>query len=1138
MTENYILNSFPNCDLLKVLYVKTSQRTDIDFNFFGKMDEFRIRVSQEVRQINELFPEYTPHDENYHLSRLFHVADTLLTKERYEAMNSSELFLLALGLYGHDWGMAVSAKEKNFIITGKTEQGTNNDDLWILKDERLRFSRFLRDNKMDISKIAKIDDIDISLWREYVRRTHAERSGEKVRRYFESIDGGVAEALSRVCEGHWLDIEKVSDHFHYPMDFSMLRENVNLRAIAIYVRLIDLLDIAQDRTPYIIWKYVAPRNRYSKMEWKKHRALQPITCPNYQEGRIIRVDGSTDDHEVYAALEDLKNWCESQFKDCSNVLARMNDQRHVLDIYHIDWRVVARGFKPISIQFQFERERMFEILSSEIYKGNPYIFLRELLQNSIDAIRTRRELLRRKKVGTDVVGLITVIVEHKGDGSSLIIWHDDGIGMDEYVVRNYLSVVGKSYYSSPEFESEGLSLDPISKFGVGVLSCFMVANHIEIETYKDPYMPPQSDPLKIIIPDMRQQFRIETISPTEAQPGTTFRIFVEGNKLNSEDDEEPIKQLNVTEYLSYIAGFVDFPIIITEGERKTAIIHPNYKTDVLQKHFDIDSGFEIKQLDFGYPVEEIFYPQDLPNVKECLQEIRYDINKDFGEKDYQGVLTLLVPKEEKLDIVNVGRCWPTDNIDFIEFGSALKKNKNIRWKRGWTNYNEHNHRFTKGKEDFLQSKSYLVYRDGILLENTLSPSPFSKDGLNNDIYDHYWVDASLPISKLIINLPKQKAPKIDIGRTEILGKKEKWDCQVWNSYIQYLSNTKLKEITKLDPFERLIKIAQIVVFEKIPIHILWENFNKDRWPIILLSSQGNIIIKEWSEVSNNNIYITPTLLSCEIIKAFRSKCLGQEYNGFIKKYINNDSVIKTGEILHRFDHYEKYGSVFNIILQLNLIPLKHSFDFGGIRFIQSPFEHWPPLLQEVLVPKKAEVSSINTVELLNKIIVNPLLLKPKEMNILKKEMKNIFNSVPQFTSFSKPFNDYIAYGNQFLNIDHTFSKTLIQCCACILLLKISGKIKDDKIGLLIDYMNNLPFFSYRNDAYSMIKINTSLNNLRTLLLKEKHLDIENIEELSLNYKNFIPGTIIIKEGDNIEFDIDYIETGEIKMSETFGQEIM
>jgi hypothetical protein len=434
-----ILNTLPECELVKVLIEKAAQRSDIRFDFLGRLNDFRDRVSGEVRQINLLFPEYTPHDEEYHLSRLFHVASLVLGRDRLEAMNSAELFILAVSLYGHDWGMAVNDLEKEFILTGKATK--DKSELLILPDEKQRFTKFLKNQGISLDKGET--NLPIEQWREYIRQTHAYRSGERARKYFEHIDGGIADAVSRVCEGHWLDFEDLEDYHQYPPDFSVLRESVNLRALAVYLRLIDLLDLSEDRTPYVIWKFVAPRDSRSKMEWAKHRALRPITCPSYQQGRIIQVDGSTDDHEVYAALQDLRIWAEEQLRGCNDILARMNAPRHSLDLYHIDWRVAARGFHPVLIQFEFDRERMFEILGDDIYQGDSYVFLRELLQNSIDAIRVRREVLKRNRIEPGDIGVIRVNVEHHENGDAIITWTDDGIGMDEYIVRNYFPATEK-----------------------------------------------------------------------------------------------------------------------------------------------------------------------------------------------------------------------------------------------------------------------------------------------------------------------------------------------------------------------------------------------------------------------------------------------------------------------------------------------------------------------------------------------------------------------------------------------------------------------------------------------------------------------------------------------------------------------
>jgi hypothetical protein len=148
----------------------------------------------------------------------------------------------------------------------------------VLSDDVNQFKDYIRKEN--------IDDLEEG-WSKYVRITHACRSAEKVRRYFEPINKGISEAASKICEGHGITIEDLQNPRTYPTNQSVLGETVNLRALTTYLRLIDLLDLAENRTPYLIWKFVDPRNRRSKMEWAKHRALSQVTFPQYQEGVVF-----------------------------------------------------------------------------------------------------------------------------------------------------------------------------------------------------------------------------------------------------------------------------------------------------------------------------------------------------------------------------------------------------------------------------------------------------------------------------------------------------------------------------------------------------------------------------------------------------------------------------------------------------------------------------------------------------------------------------------------------------------------------------------------------------------------------------------------------------------------------------------
>ncbi|WP_421907958.1 HD domain-containing protein [Methanolacinia petrolearia] len=112
MSQNESANFFPNCDLIDYLQKKAKNRRGQYFNYSAYLDLFRERVTSESKFICQIFPEYTLHD-THHINNLFSISDRILEKKIYKKLNATELFLLCLGLYGHDWGMAVSNSQKN-----------------------------------------------------------------------------------------------------------------------------------------------------------------------------------------------------------------------------------------------------------------------------------------------------------------------------------------------------------------------------------------------------------------------------------------------------------------------------------------------------------------------------------------------------------------------------------------------------------------------------------------------------------------------------------------------------------------------------------------------------------------------------------------------------------------------------------------------------------------------------------------------------------------------------------------------------------------------------------------------------------------------------------------------------------------
>ncbi|MDR0558572.1 MAG: HSP90 family protein [Prevotellaceae bacterium] len=116
--------------------------------------------------------------------------------------------------------------------------------------------------------------------------------------------------------------------------------------------------------------------------------------------------------------------------------------------------------------FQVNLKGMIELLSEHIY-SSPNVFVRELLQNGIDAITARKSL------DENFSGSINVYIN-----DCEIVFEDSGIGLSEDEVHRFLSVIGQSSKRDNILEK-----DYIGKFGIGLLSCFVVSNEIIVETH-------------------------------------------------------------------------------------------------------------------------------------------------------------------------------------------------------------------------------------------------------------------------------------------------------------------------------------------------------------------------------------------------------------------------------------------------------------------------------------------------------------------------------------------------------------------------------------------------------------------------------------------------------------------------------
>ncbi len=124
----------------------------------------------------------------------------------------------------------------------------------------------------------------------------------------------------------------------------------------------------------------------------------------------------------------------------------------------------------MDFRFQVNLGGILDVLSNHLYKS-PDVFLRELLQNGVDAITLRQKHSPRWKDGKITISL---------EPGRRMRFRDNGAGLDEEGIHRFLAVIGES--SKTKLVNGKIPEDYIGRFGIGLLACFMVSDTIEVHT--------------------------------------------------------------------------------------------------------------------------------------------------------------------------------------------------------------------------------------------------------------------------------------------------------------------------------------------------------------------------------------------------------------------------------------------------------------------------------------------------------------------------------------------------------------------------------------------------------------------------------------------------------------------------------
>jgi molecular chaperone HtpG len=538
---------------------------------------------QKTKAILRHMGEFTLHDGD-HLFRVLLLMDRLLSKDQVEELTAPELTLLILSAFFHDIGMAADERD---VLSWKKAW----DQAPIFENDRDRreHDAFKRHCSARPDQIRRIDSFlaqgnqsaaDVGknyLVADYIRATHADRARTTIKNdWLDKIryrDTDLTVEFATICFSHNEDATTVLE-----LDRRMLcgpDVYACLPLVAAVLRLADILDFDAKRTPAVLFSHLFVRHPVSLREWNKHRAIEAWSItPN-----LIQFHAKCTHPAIESSVHAFCDLVDRELGICNNILASLNEYHrtvgrmlHVvvplrIDRSKIETKKTIDG-KPEYIyretHFNLSKTQVIDLLMGTKLYGDPEVALRELLQNSIDACLLRQAM--EETWGNPYAPEITVRYFAEA-GEDFLEVLDNGVGMDQHIIDAYYTKVGSSFYKSAEFydlKSQTKSkFTPTSRFGIGILSCFMVTDTMVVDTRRVYGPHESSDPLNLTVEGQDSIFWIR--AGARATPGTTTRLCLRKTK-------NPWQRMSDEQFVTSVENVIPnppFKIYVQSNKHKT-----------------------------------------------------------------------------------------------------------------------------------------------------------------------------------------------------------------------------------------------------------------------------------------------------------------------------------------------------------------------------------------------------------------------------------------------------------------------------------------------------------------------------------------------------------------------------------------
>ncbi|MBV8055461.1 MAG: hypothetical protein JO071_09510, partial [Deltaproteobacteria bacterium] len=326
------------------------------------------RASQRLELIRDTFPTYTLHN-NIHAHNVITLMGHLLGPELRKITPLEGAFLI-LSAYCHDIGMVFDDDERH-NIRGEPQ-----------------FQTFLSEHPEQALDVHNNKDLSADIAELYCRWCHPDRVAKFLHSpdlQNDAIKWGVTslrDTLSAVCRSHGYDVDKLITGCE-TLDSTFRGGEADLMFCAIVLRLADIMDFDNTRSPEEVYKYIGvgrrtdKRHTLSDVEWLKHLASEGFRFPadrddsHYILAFIARPDHPAVEYDIRQFLDTIEN----EFRKCNGILRHCSDKwRNFRLPDRIDRKdITSNGYKYGEYRFTLQHTQIINLLMGDNLYADPHV---------------------------------------------------------------------------------------------------------------------------------------------------------------------------------------------------------------------------------------------------------------------------------------------------------------------------------------------------------------------------------------------------------------------------------------------------------------------------------------------------------------------------------------------------------------------------------------------------------------------------------------------------------------------------------------------------------------------------------------------------------------------------------------------